>query len=169
MRKYLILLLLAIATIAKAQDDDEYWKSWNKNYPPGDIPLVLQHERLYADSVEKHRNIAPYYFAKASYRFNATFLAQVKKIDNETLASIKRVLKLTVQKDTPVDEIFKQMVLMKIGDVQIWMPIQEKILMALKEEASKNDEVLLYCLFLNEHTSKNVLYNHFLISEFIKD
>lgn len=169
MRKYLIILFLAASTLAKAQDDDAYWQSWNNNYSQADIVQVLKMERLYADSVEKHRNIAPYYFRKDGYRFTATFSGQVKKITNETLASIKRVLKLTTQNNTPVDEIFKQMVLMKVGTIEIWMPIQEKILVALKEEVAKNDEVLLYCAYLNEHTSKNVLYNHFLISEFIKD
>jgi len=169
MRKYLIMLFLAIATVAKAQDDAAYWQSWNNNYSQADIVQVLKIERLYADSVEKHRNIAPYYFRKDGYRFNATFLGQVKKINNETLASVKRVLALTGGEKTPVDEIFKQMVLMKVGNIEIWMPIQERILVALKQEVAKSDEVLLYCAFLNEHTSKNVLYNHFLISEFIKD
>jgi hypothetical protein len=169
MRKYLIILFLAISTFAKAQDDAAYWQSWNSNYSQADIVQVLKMERLYADSVESHRNIAPYYFRKDGYRFNATFSGQVKKINNETLASIKRVLELTSQNNTPVDEVFKQMVLMKVGNIEIWMPIQEKILVALKEEVAKNDEVLLYCAFLNEHTSKNILYNHFLISEFIKD
>ena len=169
MRKYLTLLLLGIASTAMAQDDAAYWQNWNKNYTLTDIVKILKHERSYADSVEKNPDVAPTYFRKDSYRFNAIFLGEIKKIDDETLNSIKRVLKLTTPNTVAVAELFKQMVLMRVGDNKIWMPIQEEVLKALKQEVLKGGEVLLYCAFMNEHTSKNVLYNHFLISEFIKD
>jgi len=59
-------------------------------------------------------------------------------------------------------------VLFKIGQEETWMPVQPQILEALKKRSQKGNRVTLYCLHFNEHNSKNILYNTFLISEFYK-
>ncbi len=169
MKRFIIVLTISLvtSTLTKAQSDDTYWKNWDQNYPETNIAKVLHMERLYADSVERHPRIAPDYARKDSYRFNGFFLGKVKEIDGENLASIKWVLKLTAPQ-VNADELFRHIVLIKVGKEAMWMPIQEHILSAFKEEISENGRVTLYCLFLNHHTGKNKLYNHFLISEFIK-
>ena len=58
--------------------------------------------------------------------------------------------------------------LFQIGDVQFWAPIQKQLEKPLRKEIKKGKSVLLYCLFLNEHSSKG-LFNTLLISEFQKE
>lgn len=55
---------------------------------------------------------------------------------------------------------------MKVGNEQIWMPIQNAILDGFKDDLGPGDEVTVYCLYFNEHTAKNVSYNSFLISAY---
>ncbi|GAB2975538.1 hypothetical protein GCM10027049_07680 [Mucilaginibacter puniceus] len=142
---------------------------WDKNYTLVDIDDILKFEHMYADSVEKHKRIASYYFRRDGYRFKATFLGEIKPINKDVINSIKRIFKLTGTEPDLIDQICNTAVLMKAGNEQIWMPIQTQILEAFKEEVVKGNEITLYCLYLNEHTSKNVLYNNFVISEFIKE
>lgn len=169
MRIYILMLFLGIASVASAQDADQYWKNWNAKYLQKDAGKLLRYERTYADSVEKHPEIAQYYVRNEPLKFKAVYLGQVRATTSDVIRSMKQVLKLSQSTDMPLEHLCKMSVLMKVGNEKLWMPIQNNILEALKQEVKKNDEVLLYCVFLNEHTSKNVLYNHFLISEFIKD
>lgn len=67
-----------------------------------------------------------------------------------------------------IDKLVKSEVLFKVGEQKIWMPVQQRILEAIKEETKKGEELMLYCAFFNEHTAKKKLYNIFLISEFSK-
>ncbi len=159
-----LLLLLNLPT--QAQTDDDYWATWNKNYPETAIQEVLTAERKYADSIEKHPKIAPYYFRTDKYRFIAEYTGETRKADAGVLGSLKRVHKMKGGDPSQIDNLVKSEVLFKVGNVKLWMPIQQRILEAMKQEAKKGDSLMLYCAFFNEHTSKKKLYNIFLISEF---
>nr|WP_157536366.1 hypothetical protein [Mucilaginibacter sp. L294] len=130
---------------------------------------MLKAERHYADSVESHPDIIPYYIRRGGYRFTAKFEGSVMPVDKEALASMKRVYKLTGGDLELFANLVDSAVLIKVDDKRIWVPIQKKLLKAFKEEIEKDTDVLLYCAYFNEHTSKKVLYNNFLISEFFKE
>jgi len=53
---------------------DDYWASWDKNYPKVDIVSILKYEKHYADSVEQDPSIAQWYGRSAKYRFEAHYL-----------------------------------------------------------------------------------------------
>jgi hypothetical protein len=162
----LLFSLFALSTFA--QDPDEYWAQWNKGYPETNIHSVLKFEKLYADSVEKDQEIAQYYARLDKYRFTAEYTGEIRSLNKDVLRSMKDVFALFVDKSVQVENICKSEMLFKVGNKVIWMPIQEKILKALREEAIAKDKLVLYCLFLNQHTSKKELYNTFFISEFIR-
>ena len=167
--KITLFLVLSILTLPSfAQNHDEYWTSWNKNYPEVNILEVLRFEKKYADSGERDSNIAQFYARLDKYRFTAEYTGKVRPLSNDVLMSMKHVFALFVDKSIKVEEICKSEVLFKVGDGYIWMPIQPKILKALKKEAGAKDKISLYCLFLNQHNDKKELYNTFFISEFIK-
>ena len=165
---YSALLLVVITCKCFAQDADVYWKKWNDKYKEYDIITMLKNERLYADSVEKHPDIVPYYIRSDCYRFKGRFLGDTRPVEPAVIASMQNVLKLTGGNSQQVSEIVDKEVLIQVGNSQFWMPIQKKVFEYFKEEVKKGDDVTLYCAFLNEHTSKNILYNNFLISEFVK-
>lgn len=163
------LFLLLLCGEAPAQSPAAYWKKWNAEYKPQDVPAMLKKEHDYALKVQKDKNVPPYYFRKAKYRFKAKVMGASALIDDDVMNSVNRVYKLTGGNPAILQPLFKKAVLIQVGNQKMWMPIQEKVLDGLKAELQAGDSVTLYCLYLNEHTSKNVLYNNFLICEFRKD
>jgi hypothetical protein len=164
----IVFLFFLSRLAAMAQTADDYWATWNNNYPETDIQEVLTAERKYADSIEKHPKIAPYYFRTGKYRFIAEYTGETRKADTAVLGSVKRVHKMKGGDPTQIVKLVKSEVLFKVGEFKLWMPVQQRILEAMKEEAKKGDSLMLYCAFFNEHTSKKKLFNVFVISEFSK-
>jgi hypothetical protein len=168
MTKILTILFLLLSFNVLAQSEEEYWANWNKNYPKTDIVTILDYEKYYADSIEKNPEIPPYYSRLDKYKFQAVYLGKTRALNMEVLNSMKHVFKLFIGDANKLDGMCEKEVLFKVGNQEIWMPIQTQILKALKNEARVGDNINLYCLFLNEHNSQNKLYNTFLISEFHK-
>lgn len=168
MKQLSTLLFLFLALNTFAQTEDEYWGKWDSNYPEINVLNVLKSEKAYADSIEKNPNIPPYYVRADKFRFTAEYTGQIRPIDKDILTSMKNVLKLVVGNPSQLDGLIKSEALFVIGTDKIWMPIQVEILKALQKEIKAGNKAILYCMFLNEHTSKNKLYNTFLISEFSK-
>ena len=164
----LVFLLFLFKLTAQAQTEDEYWATWNKNYPEVSILDILASEKKYADSIEKDPKIAPYYVRTGKYRFEAAYMDETRKIDTAVLGSVKRVHKWFGGDPAQIDNLIKSETLIKVGDQKIWMPVQQNILKAIKEEVKKGEIIMLYCAFFNEHTRKKKLYNSLLISEFSK-
>lgn len=168
LNKLFYILFLFLTNSIYGQSNQEYWDKWNKNYPEVDIMSILKYEKYYADSVKKHPDIPPYYSRLDNYRFKAEYLGKTKTTSTDVITSMKNVFKLFVGNPDRLDGMIEDEVLFKIGQEEMWMPIQSQILKALKKEVKKGNIVTLYCLYLNEHNSKNILYNTFLISEFYK-
>jgi len=82
---------------------------------------------------------------------------------------MRNIFKLFVGKPELLDGLVDDEVLFRLGDADIWMPIQKKILKALKEEVKKDKNVVLYCYYFTNHDSKKKLFNTFLISEFVSE
>lgn len=166
MKKWCLAIILVCFTLAaNAQTAAEHWAQWNTNYPATDITSVLKQERQYADSVEHHPNIAPYYVRKDKYRFTGVFMGKVQPVSADSMNSVNRVFK-TLSINATAEDLFDSAVLIKVGNEEIWMPIQKKLIDEFQKDLKNGDKVTLYCLYLNEHTSKNVLFNHFIISEY---
>lgn len=165
--KNMTALFLVFWTInSYAQSEDKYWETWNKNYPEVDIVNILNYEVDYAKGVEKDQKIAQYYSRLDKYKFQAKYLGQVRKMDKNVLQSMFNVFKLFAGDPATIKDICDKEVLFKVGEYELWMPIQSKIFQAFENEVSAGDVINLYCLFFNEHNSKKTLYNTFLISEF---
>jgi hypothetical protein len=168
MKKAVLLLLSIYSLCCYSQSDEQYWAKWDLKYPLTDVIKVLKYERNYADSVEKNPKILQYYARTDMYRFKAQYIGQERCLDESLLSSMKTVYKLFIGNPSVLDKLFQSEVLIRIDQDSLWMPIQKELLISLKEEISKGDSLTLYCLFLNEHSSKKQLKNIFLISEFQK-
>jgi hypothetical protein len=168
MKTLLAFLFFLLSTSSFGQSDAEYWNRWKTNYPLVDIIKILEYEKHYADSVEKHPTIPPYYARSAKYRFKSQYIGIVRPLDKSILASMKTVYKIFIGNPNFMDNLFASEVLIKLGSDTIWMPVQKQILEALNQEIKKGDTLTLYCLYLNEHSVNNGLRNIFLISEFSK-
>jgi len=160
------ILFLSFVISSYGENDKKYWKRWNTNYPKVDILLVLESERLYADSVEKNPEMIQYYVRKGAYRFDAEYLGKTRDVSNEVFSSMKRVFKLLLGDPKQLDGMVEKEVLFRVGKEEIWMPIQPNVLRALEEEIEKGTTITLYCLFFNEHSYDNFLCNTLFISEF---
>lgn len=176
MKHKLTLLFLVFSLNVFAQSNEEYWANWNKNYPEVNVSEMIEYEKYYADSIErysadsieKYLDIGPDYMRCDKYRFEAEYLGETRPIDESVMRSMLYVYKMVIGKSEDFRKMIDTEVLFKIGDERVWMPIQSQILEAMKEEAQKGDNLLLYCFYFNQHTHTNKLYNTFLISEFIK-
>jgi hypothetical protein len=142
-------LFLLLTTCAYGQDNEEYWEKWNTRYPKVDIISVLENEKSYADSVERNPEMIQYYVRKGCYSFDAEYLGKIRTTSNEVFSSMKRVFKLLLGDPKQLDGMAEKEVLFKVGQEEVWMPIQPQILKALKKEVKKNSVITLYCLFFN--------------------
>lgn len=152
-----------IAVTAVAQKNADIWKALNTDYQPHDIADVLKKEHARAIEVDKNAKLPRYYFNSNRYRFKAKVMGGIAPIDIDGFNSAKRVYKQSGGNPAILDPLFKKAVLMQVGNLQIWMPIQQKILDGFKDDVSAGDEITVYCLYFNEHTAKKVSYNSFLI------
>ena len=168
MIKLFTFFLFFSTLTAIAQNDNEYWAKWDKNYRQIDLEKILIHEKHYADSIESHPDIPPYYIRLDKYKFKAVYLAKTRTLDKSVSTSMRNVFKLVAGDPSQLENLCKTEALFKVGNEELWMPIQQEILNALKNESHKGEQLNLYCLYFNEHTNDNVLYNTFLISEFSK-
>lgn len=169
MKRILTVLLTLFSMHVFAQADEGYWSEWNKTYPLADISEVLKQEKHFADSVEKSPGTPAYYVRTDTYRFNAEYLGQIRPLDKVASASMSLACKLLGGDSGRLKNLTRYEVLFKVGNEEIWMPIQSGLLKNLKEGAAKGDRFTLYCYHFNEHTDRNELYNTFLISEFNKE
>ncbi len=161
-----ILILSIISFSAYSQDS---WDSWNKNYRETDVADLLNFEKTYADSVDQGLIEGKYYMRMDFYRFSAQFTGKKREIPDSIKASIKRVYKEYGNRDyLPLIDEIKYEYQFIIGNDTYWISMQSVLDKPFKTEVKKNDDIYLYCLFLNEHGIKGELYNSFLISEFIK-
>jgi hypothetical protein len=167
--KILISLLFSLLALwANSQDTNAYWQKWNSSYPSVDISRILNSEKHYADSVEANHKIPQFYARADRYRFKVEFIGKTCELNKSILSSMKTVYKLFMGNPAFMDTLFRSEVLIKLEKDSIWMPVQNQILTALKQEIISGDTIYIYCLFLNEHSTPNGLRNIFLISEFNK-
>jgi len=160
-----IFIFLSLSFDAKAQDEFE---NWDKNYEQIDFLKILAFEKSYADSIDATASKSEYYTRIAKYRFSATYLGEKRNIEPRVMRSMKNVFKLFGGETSQIESMVEREYLFRVGDKQFWAPIQKQLEKPLKKEVKKGESAMLYCLFLNEHSS-NGLFNSFLISEFKKD
>ena len=153
--KTLFLFTFSLITLnVISQDTDPYWIKWNSRYPYVDISSILQSERNYADSVEANPKIIQFYARTDRYRFEAEFIGHTRDLDKSILQSMKTVYKLFIGKPNFMDTLFRSEVLIKLEKDSLWMPVQNQILDALKQEVNSGDTITIYCLFLNERSEE---------------
>lgn len=163
------LLIIKIALILSVHvalaQETPWWESWDKKYQEVNIPLLLEQEQHYADSIENDPDAAKFYTRQKGYRFKGTFTGQWRALTNER----REVMKLTYKIFTGENPIFDQTkneVQIQIGDHLVWMPIQAVLEEDFKKEIKKGKDVYLYTLYFNHHKQDGTLYNIFFISEF---
>jgi hypothetical protein len=168
MPKYLLVVacfILLLCGKGYAQDDFE---KWNQNYAAVDLLELLKSEQQYADSIEAVHGKEEYYYRAAKYRFAATYQGLKRRIDPKVLRSMKNVLGMVTGNAGQLDDLVENEYLFQVGEVRFWAPMQRQLEEPFAEEVRSGESVLLYCLFLNEHSSSG-LYNTFLVSEFLKE
>lgn len=162
-----IFLIVLFPVYSFSQDE---WENWDKDYKIINVDELLNYEIKYADSTDKGLIEGNYYLRMDTYRFSASYLGEKRRINDTILASMKRVFKMRGNPDylSTFDDI-KHEYKFKIGDIDLWLPIQPVLEKPLRKEIQVGEMVLLYCLFLNEHGMSGDLYNTFFISEFRKE
>lgn len=143
---------------------------WDKKYVLQNPIKIINKEISYASSIEKQDTKAQYYVGSGKYRFIATFTGGERKISKDKMAAMARVVSVKFgKKDFITYDIVRTELEFVIDKQKIWMPIQNVLLPNFKNGIKTNQDVLLYTLFLNEHTRSKELNNHFFISEFTKE
>ena len=163
MRNFLTICLIFLTSFSNAQNP---WESWDKNYQSISYSEVISSENNYADSVERNPNIAQYFARLDKYKIKAIYTGKFRPIDKGVLQSIKNVYKLFVGNPEQLDKMVENEALFKVDGKEVWFPMQLTLEEPLKNEVRKGKKIILYCLFLNEHTDSKILRNTFLISEF---
>ncbi|MFD2245405.1 hypothetical protein [Pontibacter ruber] len=166
-RQVLIIFIITIAFAGKGFPQTGF-EEWNRNYPKVNLEEVLKFEQQYADSIEANSGKAAYYTRVDKYRFSATYLGEKRKVDAQVMKSMKNVFKLFGGNSEQLDGLVENEYLFQIGEVKFWAPIQQQLEKPFNKEVKKGKGALLYCMFLNEHSSIG-LHNTLLISEFAKE
>lgn len=164
-RFLLVSIFLLTLVVVKAQDEDDQWASWDNNYIAVNMMEILKLERFYADSVEANPTNSQYYARLDKYRFEVVYLNEFRTIDKESERSILDVFRLFSDPEQ-LKDLLEEETLVLLGNERVWMAIQPQLISDLKKDHKAGDTILVYCLFLNEHTSDKKLFNNFLISEF---
>ena len=164
MRKTILILLLLNAISSFSQDNP--WKTWDERYKSIEYKQLIEYEKQYADSVENNPEIAQYFTRIGNYKLIGKYLGESRRIKKDVLLSMMRVFKLFIGNPEKLYKSISSEFLFEIEGEKVWFPIQQVLETDFKKEIKKNDNVVLYCLFLNEHSQDKVLYNTFLVSEF---
>jgi len=163
-----ILLFFCLIILSLGAFSQNPWDQWDKNYKEVDISELLNFEKAYADSVDRGLIEGKYYARIDKFRFSAYYTGEKREISEETKKSMKNAYKLyAAQRDqlSLLDEVRFEYKF-TIDNVDYWFSMQSALDKDFKKEVKKDDEVYLYCLFLNEHQVNGKLTNSFLISEF---
>lgn len=163
MKSIFTIFLIFISLQLLAQDE---WESWDKNYKEVNFSRICNLEKAYADSIEKNKDIPQYYSRLDKYKIKATYLGKFQVIDSNIFRSMKNVFKQYIGNPEKLEGMIEHECLFQIDGYLVWLPIQEVLRKALINEVIPTKEMELYCLFMNEHSSKGQLNNIFLVSEF---
>jgi hypothetical protein len=169
MKLFLTFVFLIFLLGASAQRKRDSTNQWDNNIFMQLDDNNLTQKLTDADFAGNFDGL-PYYILKINkYSFKARFLGKLRRIDSAAVHSMKSIFKNTVVKTIKLDRLFSKEVLIKIGDRQVWMPIQTSLLPDFLQYVKKDDEITLYCLFLNEHAFDVNSLNNLLISEYDKE
>ncbi|MEO0473445.1 MAG: hypothetical protein AAF206_27785 [Bacteroidota bacterium] len=138
---------------------------WNTSYRMVDLTEVFQAENQYAATVEKDPAIPQYYFRHDKLRFYATFTGQRRSILPSTMQSMKHVYQQIGGDVSLFDDLVIREYLFRINGQNVWIPIQKQLEYYLASEIGLDEEVMLYCLMLVEHSERE-LRTSLLVSEF---
>ena len=165
MKKIILLIALTIPLISIYSQSS--FSEWDKNYKIKEPTEIIKSEISYAKKVENDTLETQYYLALETYRFLVKYTGNEREINEETMHSMHNVLSIRLGKKDVInyDNVDTEFEFISNGQ-KIWMPIQSVLKKDFKKEIKKGDEVLLYTLFMNEHTVDKKLYNTFYISEF---
>jgi hypothetical protein len=164
MRKTILFILTILIPVSiYSQNAIE---EWDKNYRITDVIKLLDSEKKYAEKVESDPDEGQYYIAMESIRFIAEFTGNIRVLNDESLRSMKNVLKIKTGNSAVLNNLVSKEMEFKIDDISIWMGIQNQLIDPFIEEVKKGEKVLLYTIFTNEHKFEGGYINSFLISEF---
>lgn len=166
MKKSILIIFILISNYAYSQGG---LTNWDQNYKLKSAESVIQAEKDYAQKVEKDTAETQYYISMQKYRFIAKYTGNERPIDEEVLQSMKNVLKLQMGSSKILNDLVSREFEFDIGNSKIWMPIQNQLIDDLNHELDPGQDVLLYCLFTNEHRGNGWLINAFLVSEFLSE
>lgn len=163
-----IIFLLVFLKCLSSFGQDNAWKTWDERYKPVNYIDLIESEKHYADSVESNPNIVQYFSRIDNYKLVARYLGKSRSIDKEVIFSMQRVYKLFIGDSQKLNKLVTSEFLFDIKGIKVWMPIQQVLEGDFKKEIKKDQDVVLYCLFMNEHGEGKVLFNTLFISEFYK-
>jgi hypothetical protein len=165
MMKKLIALALFLSSFSLYAQND--FEEWDKNYKEIDLNEIIRQEKLYADTVEKATPEGDSYARMDRYRFPAEFTGEKRELTNIRRSIMKATYKLFGVKDNLNHfDLIKSEYQFNIDGEIYWFAIQPQLEEPFNAEIEKGSIAYLYCLYLNMHTTKNELYNLFLLSEF---
>jgi|TARA_B110000908_G_C9869209_1_gene277562 hypothetical protein len=163
MNRAILIIIILFSNFIYSQKGIE---KWDKTYKNENAEKIIQAEIDYALEIEKDTTEGHYYVAMEKFRFLAEFTGKERKINAETLNSMKRVFKVKMGNAKVLNGLVSKEFEFNIGKSKIWMPIQNQLIEDFKNEMNEGEKVLLYTLFTNEHKFEGGIINTFLISEF---
>ncbi|NEV93041.1 hypothetical protein G3567_02625 [Psychroflexus sp. YR1-1] len=163
MKKTITLLFLICSSVIYSQNGFE---SWDETYRLVEVSNVLETEKEYAKKVEADPDEGQYYIALRSYRFLAKFTGRSRNLRDKNLNSMRNVLKMQTGSAEILNGLVSKEFEFKINDLTLWLGIQNQLIEPFLKEVDKDQDVLLYTMFTNEHKFEGGYINTFLISEF---
>lgn len=162
--KKIVAFLILFSVQLSAQNGFE---DWDKTYVLKNPHQIIKGELAYAQKTENQSEDPQYYINAIKCRFIAKFTGNVRTISTEKINSISRVISVKFGKKNFISrEVVNSEFEFEVEGQKIWMPIQKVLEAPFQKEIGSNKNVLLYTLFLNEHTNSKELFDHFFISEF---
>ncbi|MBZ9777611.1 hypothetical protein LB452_01630 [Psychroflexus sp. CAK8W] len=166
MNKIILLVFVFISSYNYAQGGIN---GWDENYRLTDAESVIKAEMDYARKVEKDTAEAQYYVSMQRFRFVVKYTGNEREIEDKVLNSMRNVFKMKMGSTEVLNDLVSREFEFDIGKSKVWMPVQNQLINHFENELEPGQDVLLYCLLINEHKFKGSTINTFLVSEFLSE
>lgn len=120
MNRAFFIIIILFSNIIYSQKGIE---KWDRTYKKESAEKIIQAEIDYALEIEKDTTEGHYYVAIKKIRFLAEFTGKERKVNLETLNSMKRVFKVKMGSFKVLDGLVSKEFEFNIGKSKIWMPI----------------------------------------------
>lgn len=158
---FICTLLLFFALLGNAQD---YWESWEQNYPEIVFEDVRKAEQKHLEETQKGEISGGNFTAIEKYRFPVTYSGDSREMLQDDWDRIASAMDWFLGNHDFL-QLYGGEILVEIDGEKYWFPIQNELYSAMMEELKPGDEIMIYAVMVSSLHADDFLFT-FLISEF---